>query len=71
MSSSDYVICIDDGYTSRVTKGKVYKYIRKGEGGRFCKVIDDRGIISQFFSRRFRLVKKNKINKLLFDFSVV
>lgn len=66
----DYVICIDDSNCVYLTKGKVYGV--DGHDGMYLTTVrDDIGRIWGFYKTRFRSVKKNKINGLLFDFSSV
>lgn len=66
----DYVICINNDYRRySLTKGRIYRLF--GQSGIFLRIKDDRGRLQRCSSHRFRSVKKNKINELLFDFSVV
>lgn len=68
MSSSKYVICIDDSMSSGITKGNVYKYL--GKGNQYFipsyEIVNDYGIIDYYYEDRFKPVRDNNINKLLY-----
>lgn len=66
MSSSNYVICINDNGCINITKDRVYELIGKGKMSSLYKIIDNNGMMSNYYKGRFRSIIPNKINKLLY-----
>lgn len=62
-----YVICINDSFfNNSLTIGKVYKVIGKPYTSPFYDIENDRGFESSFAKDRFKVIKNNKINELLY-----
>lgn len=63
-----YVICIDNYcMTGLLTKGRIYKLVNQtfSQVG-YLTIVDDRGNSGWFYPSRFKPLKDNKINKLLY-----
>lgn len=61
-----YVICIDNSRNSSpLTIGKVYKVVEHPLG-LFYTVMNDNGDLLEYSKARFKTIKENKINKLLY-----
>lgn len=62
-----YVMCIDNSHRSgTITKGKVYKALESSYMSPYVDIIDDKGQISLYDGSRFKPLKENKINRLLY-----
>lgn len=68
-----YVICIDNSFivNSDLTKYKVYKVLSNVEvttsySTIYYKVVNDRGMVFLYDRSRFKPLKENKINNLLY-----
>lgn len=64
-----YVICIDNHcMKSILTEGKIYKIVNQvfSRGNKYLTIVDDRGNEGGFYPSRFKPLKGNKINKLLY-----
>lgn len=63
-----YVVCIDNNcMKGLLTEGKIYKLVNQtfSQVG-YLTIVDDRGSSRGFYPSRFKPLKGNKINKLLY-----
>lgn len=64
-----YVICIDSTYSSStLTKGRIYKAHEEVSTvfWNYFTLVNDHGELGDYSKGRFKIIKDNRINKLLY-----